>query len=255
MLRRTIEELGVTVHLGVGHHGGPSRTRTAAVAAHGPLRRPAARRRPGGVLRRHPAPRRAGPRRRAGRRRARRHRRRRALPHRRRARSGRSASARWRRRTRSTAWSPPATRWPRWRPTGWPAATATFTGADTVDQAQAARRRRGQLRRRARHDRGCLDVRLTDPVTGVYEKLVISDDARRCSAASWSATRPPTRRCGAGVGGAAARRPPLCCPRRAARPARAGALPDEAAVCSCNNVTRATIGAAIADGAAPTCRR
>ena len=79
------------------------------------------------------------------------------------------------------------------------------------------------------------------PSPGVYKKLVISDDgtqpARR---RSWSATPRPTPRCArwSAAGIALPDNPEeLILPGRAEAPPRS-ALPDEAQVCSCNNVTR-----------------
>ena len=164
-------------HSGVRGHAIRA-ARTAAVAALELSDGGVARRRPGRLRRRHPAPRRAGPGRRPGRRA-------RAagslvdddLPHRRRADLG---DRRVRRRSTAPVLRPGrarATRWPRWSPTGCSAATATFPGADTstklkllgVDVACFGD---------ATADRGPLDVTFTDPATRVYAKLVLSDDAQ-----------------------------------------------------------------------------
>ena len=55
---------------------------------------------------------------------------------------------------RSTAWSRPATRWPRWPRDAAAAATTRVHRRRHEHEAQAARRRRGQLRRPLRHDAG-----------------------------------------------------------------------------------------------------
>ena len=131
-----------------------------------------------------------------------------------------------------------ATRWPRSSPTGCSAARATFPGADTVHQAQAARRRRRQLRRRVRaRRRARLEVVYADPVAGVYKKLVLSDDARTLlggilvgDASAYAALRPM-------VGRALGGDPAAYLLPEGSAPAPAGDLPDDAAVCSCNNVT------------------
>jgi nitrite reductase (NADH) large subunit len=122
--------------------------------------------------------------------------------------------------------------------------SAQFTGADLsaklkllgVDVASF-----GQLS-------GALDVTYMDPVGGVYKKLFISDDARTLlggicvgDATPYSLLRPlvgreltaqPSELLFAGTGSAAV----------------AGAdFPDDAQVCSCNNVTKGRISAAIAE--------
>ncbi len=63
------------------------------------------------------------------------------------------------------AWSPPATRWPRWSPTGCSAVRPTFTGRRPVDQAQAARGRRGVASATpSRRPPGALELVYSDPV-------------------------------------------------------------------------------------------
>ena len=108
-----------------------------------------------------------------------------------------------------------------------------------VDQAQAARRRRGLLRRRARRAEARSTSSYTDPATGVYTKLVLSDDAQTLlggvlvgDAAPYAdaAGLPSAARCPA---------PPLAllAPGRR-RPARRRRCPTRAQVCSCNAVTK-----------------
>ena len=77
-----------------------------------------------------------------------------------------------------------------------------------------------------------------DPVAGVYKKLVLSDDAQTLlggvlvgDAQRLRLAAPDGRR-----SSSAPTRPPGCCPR-ARRPRRRRDLPDDANVCSCNNVT------------------
>ncbi|MBO4162534.1 nitrite reductase large subunit NirB [Micromonospora antibiotica] len=96
---------------------------------------------------------------------------------------------------------------------------------------------------------GCLDVTFTDPVTRSYAKLVLSDDARTLlgGVLVGDATAYPTLR--ASVGG-----PLPAPPLTLLAPAGEGgggvtALPGAAQVCSCNAVTRDDIDAAIAGGA------
>ena len=63
---------------------------------------------------------------------------------------GRSASARWRSAGGCTAWSRPATRWPRWWPTGCSAAPPASPAPTLSTKLKLLGRGRGQLRRRAR---------------------------------------------------------------------------------------------------------
>ena len=142
-----------------------------------------------------------------------------------------------------TASSPPATRWPRSSPTRLLGGAGTLPRRRHVHQAQAARRRRRQLRRRvrARADGAPRASSYADPVAGVYKKLVVSDDAQdRCSAAILVGDAARTASLRPMLGAArAARRPGGAAP---ARPGGGGArrasdLPDDAQVCSCNNVT------------------
>lgn len=95
---------------------------------------------------------------------------------------------------------------------------------------------------------GGLEVVISDPVAGVYKKLVMSDDARTLrggilvgDASAYAALRPMV---GRELGGDPAA---YLLPEGAA-PAPAGDLPDDAAVCSCNNVTAGTIRCSVTEG-------
>ena len=85
---------------------------------------------------------------------------------------------------------------------------------------------------------GALDVVYADPVAGVYKKLVLSDDARTLLGGDPRRRRLRVR--GAAADGRAvtwASTPaPTSCPR-APGPRRRRSLPDDANVCSCNNVS------------------
>ncbi|MCV7193064.1 nitrite reductase large subunit NirB [Mycolicibacterium brumae] len=98
---------------------------------------------------------------------------------------------------------------------------------------------------------GALDVVVSDPIGGTYAKLVLSDDAQTLlggilvgDASQYGVLRPlvgsslpgdPVSLIApAGTGGGAA--------------IGVGALPAEAQICSCNDVTKATLCSAIADG-------
>ncbi|WP_114202449.1 nitrite reductase large subunit NirB [Janibacter anophelis] len=95
---------------------------------------------------------------------------------------------------------------------------------------------------------GSLEVVISDPVAGVYKKLVMSDDAKTLrggilvgDASAYSSLRPMV---GRELGGDPAAH---LLPEGSA-PAPAGDLPDDAAVCSCNNVTAGEIRCAVGEG-------
>lgn len=95
---------------------------------------------------------------------------------------------------------------------------------------------------------GGLEVVISDPVAGVYKKLVMSDDARTLrggilvgDASAYAALRPM-------VGRALGGDPAAYLLPEGAVPAPAGDLPDDAAVCSCNNVTAGAIRCSVTDG-------
>jgi nitrite reductase (NADH) large subunit len=99
---------------------------------------------------------------------------------------------------------------------------------------------------------GALEVVVSDPIGGTYAKLVLSDDAQTLlggvlvgDASSYGVLRPL-------VGSQLPGDPvTLIAPAGSGEgPAiGVGALPDEAQICSCNNVTKAALCSAIADGA------
>ncbi|MFI0897005.1 nitrite reductase large subunit NirB [Streptomyces sp. NPDC020983] len=96
---------------------------------------------------------------------------------------------------------------------------------------------------------GCLDVRYSDARSGVYRKLVVAADGTLLGGVlvgdveSYGVLRPLTGSV-----------PPVA-PEHLVLPAGAGApvalgpaaLPDDAVICSCNNVTKGTIRAAVTD--------
>ena len=98
---------------------------------------------------------------------------------------------------------------------------------------------------------GALEVVVSDPIGGSYAKLVLSDDAQTLlggvlvgDASSYGVLRPL-------VGSPLPGDPvALIAPAGGGGPAiGVGALPDDAQICSCNNVTKAALCAAITDGA------
>lgn len=95
---------------------------------------------------------------------------------------------------------------------------------------------------------GALEVVISDPVAGVYKKLVMSDDARTLrggilvgDASAYAALRPMV---GRELGGDPAA---YLLPEGAA-PAPAGDLPEDATVCSCNNVSAGAIRCSVTEG-------
>ena len=184
--------------------------------------------------------RRARPGRRARPRRARRRARRRAVPHLRPARLG-DRRVRGARAAGCTAWSPPATRWPRSSstrcsagrapspaPTCPPSSSCSASTSRRFGDAHAHHRGRARAGLRRRRRRASTRS-WSSPRT-----------ARSCSAASWSATRRRTA-CSGRWSPRGIELPDN--PEDLILPAgRGGAeigLPDEAVVCSCNNVTKA----------------
>lgn len=95
---------------------------------------------------------------------------------------------------------------------------------------------------------GALEVVLSDSAKGTYAKLVVSDDAKTLlggilvgDASAYGSLRPL-------VGRELPGDPAALISPSGEKPG-AGALPDDAEVCSCNGVTKGTICGAIADGA------
>ena len=94
---------------------------------------------------------------------------------------------------------------------------------------------------------GGLEVVISDPVAGVYKKLVMSDDARTLrggilvgDASAYAALRPMV---GRELGGD----PAAYLLPEGSGPAPVGELPDEATVCSCNNVTAEAVRCAVSE--------
>lgn len=94
---------------------------------------------------------------------------------------------------------------------------------------------------------GGLEVVISDPVGGVYKKLVMSDDARTLrggilvgDASAYAALRPM-------VGRALGGDPAAYLLPEGSAPAPGGDLPDDAGVCSCNNVTAGEIRCAVSE--------
>ncbi|MEV0153658.1 nitrite reductase large subunit NirB [Micromonospora sp. NPDC050686] len=127
---------------------------------------------------------------------------------------------------------------------------ATFPGADTATKLKLLGVDVASFGDAHGTTPGCLDVTFTDPATRAYAKLVLSDDARTLlgGVLVGDASAYPTLR--ASVGGPLPAPPLALLAPTGGAGSGAGALPAAAQVCSCNAVTREQIDAAIAGGAA-----
>ncbi|MFG2108762.1 nitrite reductase large subunit NirB [Micromonospora chersina] len=126
---------------------------------------------------------------------------------------------------------------------------ATFPGADTATKLKLFGVDVASFGDAHGVTPGCLDVTFTDPATRSYAKLVLSDDAKTLlgGVLVGDASAYPTLR--ASVGGPLPAPPLALLAPAGGAGAGAGALPAAAQVCSCNAVTRADLDAAIAGGA------
>jgi nitrite reductase (NADH) large subunit len=102
---------------------------------------------------------------------------------------------------------------------------------------------------------GALELVLSDAVAGVYKKLVVSEDATRLlggilvgDASAYGTLRPMV------ASGLALPENPeeLIVPAATGRAGATAGMPDEAVVCSCNNVTKAAICGSVDAGACDT---
>jgi nitrite reductase (NADH) large subunit len=125
---------------------------------------------------------------------------------------------------------------------------ATFPGADTATKLKLLGVDVASFGDAHGTTPGCLDVTFTDPVTRSYAKLVLSDDARTLlgGVLVGDASAYPTLR--ASVGGPLPAAPLALLAPAGGSGGGVTALPGAAQVCSCNAVTRDDIDAAIADG-------
>ncbi|MEW2331228.1 nitrite reductase large subunit NirB [Micromonospora chersina] len=126
---------------------------------------------------------------------------------------------------------------------------ATFPGADTATKLKLLGVDVASFGDAHGVTPGCLDVTFTDPATRSYAKLVLSDDAKTLLGGVLvgdASAYPPLR---ASVGGPLPAPPLALLAPAGGAGAGAGALPAAAQVCSCNAVTRADLDAAIAGGA------
>ncbi|UGY91322.1 nitrite reductase large subunit NirB [Streptomyces gobiensis] len=129
------------------------------------------------------------------------------------------------------------------------AADASFTGADTSTKLKLLGVDVASFGDAHGTADGCLDVVYSDSRAGVYKKLVVAEDGTLLGgvlvgdAESYGMLRPLT--------GTVPPADPesLVLPAGAGAPAALGpsALPDEAVICSCHNVTKGTIRGAVSD--------
>ena len=128
---------------------------------------------------------------------------------------------------------------------------ATFPGADTATKLKLRGVDVASFGDAFARTEGAMELVYADPVAGVYKKLVLSDDARTLlggvfvgDATPYASLRPMVGRELPGDPGA------FLLPEGSSGGGAAGLeLPDEATVCSCNNVTAGTIRAAVTDHA------
>ncbi len=125
---------------------------------------------------------------------------------------------------------------------------ATFTGADLSTKLKLLGVDVASFGDAFATEPGSLEVTYADPVAGVYKKLVLSDDAVTLrggilvgDASAYSRLRPM-------VGRPLGTDPASFLLPEGASPGADAELPDDVAVCSCNNVTAGAIRCAVRDG-------
>lgn len=126
---------------------------------------------------------------------------------------------------------------------------ASFPGADTATKLKLLGVDVASFGDAFAQEDGSLEIVYADPVAGVYKKLVLSDDARTLrggilvgDASAYASLRPML---GRELGGDPAAH---LLPEGAVGGAVGGDLPDDACVCSCNNVDAGTIRASVCEG-------
>lgn len=122
---------------------------------------------------------------------------------------------------------------------------ATFEGADLSTKLKLLGVDVASFGDAFAEEHGSLEVVYADPVAGVYKKLVLSDDAGTLlggvlvgDATAYASLRPM-------VGKSLGADPTAWLLPEGAAPADRGSLPDDAAVCSCHNVSAAVIRDAV----------
>ena len=125
---------------------------------------------------------------------------------------------------------------------------ATFEGADLSTKLKLLGVDVASFGDAFAKENGSLEVVYADPVAGVYKKLVLSDDASTLlggmlvgDASSYASLRPM-------VGGALGSDPTAWLLPEGVEKPTGGTLPDEANICSCNNVSAGTIRCSVTEG-------
>ena len=126
---------------------------------------------------------------------------------------------------------------------------AVFPGADTATKLKLSGVDVASFGDAFAQTPGALELVHADPVAGIYTKIVLSDDARTLlggvlvgDASAYASLRPMLGRPLEGDPGA------YLLPEGASGAGRPQtALPDDAAICSCNNVTAGTVRAAVTE--------
>ncbi|MFF9564675.1 nitrite reductase large subunit NirB [Leifsonia sp. NPDC014704] len=95
---------------------------------------------------------------------------------------------------------------------------------------------------------GALEIVYADPARGLYQKLVVSDDARTLLGGVFVGDASPYTSLRPLLGRELDAEPAAYLSAAGAEPPAGGALPDDALVCSCNNVTSGTVRSAVEDG-------
>ena len=97
-------------------------------------------------------------------------------------------------------------------------------------------------------EEGALEIVYADPARGLYQKLVVSDDAKTLLGGVFVGDASPYAGLRPLLGRELDAEPAAYLSAAGAEPPAGGALPDDAFVCSCNNVTVGSVRAAVADG-------
>ncbi|MGN6426673.1 MAG: nitrite reductase large subunit NirB [Leifsonia sp.] len=95
---------------------------------------------------------------------------------------------------------------------------------------------------------GALEIVYADPARGLYQKLVVSDDAKTLLGGVFVGDASPYAGLRPLLGRQLDAEPAAYLSAAGAEPPASGSLPDDAFVCSCNNVTAGTVREAVGDG-------
>ncbi|GII98444.1 assimilatory nitrite reductase (NAD(P)H) large subunit precursor [Sediminihabitans luteus] len=124
---------------------------------------------------------------------------------------------------------------------------ATFPGADTATKLKLQGVDVASFGDAFARTEGAMELVWADPVAGVYKKLVLSDDARTLLGGVFVGDATPYASLRPMLGSALPGDPGAFLLPEGTGGAPTLELPDDAAVCSCNNVSAGTIRAAVTD--------